>query len=268
MVRVPVLFLSHGSPMFALEPGELGPRLERLGSVLSGVRAVLVVSPHWQTRGVAVTTSARPQTLHDFHGFPEPLGRIHYPAPGAPASARLAIDLLGQAGFDVAADAQRGLDHGAWVPLLHLFPSAAWPVFQVSMPADLDAVGARRLGAALAPLRGAGVLIVGSGSLTHNLREFGRAVADPGYAQEFADWVRDAVERGDADSLVDYRRRAPHAPRAHPTEEHFLPLLVALGASLPQESADWIDGDMTHQVLSMSGCGWGLDAAARGAIAH
>lgn len=268
MIHTPVLFLSHGSPMFALEPGDVGPRLQRLGAALTDVRAVLVVSPHWQTRGVMVSTTATPLTMHDFAGFPAPLYQLRYRAAGAPASARLAIELLGRAGIAVEADASRGLDHGAWVPLLHLLPTAALPVFQVSMPIDLDAAGAVRLGAALMPLRGAGVLIVGSGSLTHNLQEFGRVVADPGYAQAFADWVRDAVERGDTDALVDYRRRAPHAQRAHPTEEHFLPLLVALGASLPHEVARWIDGDMTHQVLSMAGCGWGLDADELAALTH
>ncbi len=266
MHPTPALFLSHGSPMFALEPGELGPRLGRLGSTLSEVRSVLVVSPHWQTRGIVVSTTAIPATIHDFGGFPAPLSQIRYPAPGASATAQAALELLHKAGLGVSADASRGLDHGAWVPLLHLFPSAHLPVCQVSLPAALTAAGALRLGAALAPLRGAGVLLIGSGSLTHNLHEFGRPVADPEYAQEFADWVRDAVERGDSAALVDYRNQAPHARRAHPTEEHFLPLLVALGASLPTDRPQWIPGEMTHRVLSMAGCGWGLDSAGSTAV--
>lgn len=268
MTQTPVLFLSHGSPMFALEPGATGSRLQRLGAALTDVRAVLVVSPHWQTRVVAVTTTATPATLHDFSGFPAPLYQLRYPAPGAPASAHAAIELLNAAGIEADADSERGLDHGAWVPLMHLLPTAALPVFQVSMPASLDAPAALRLGAALTPLRGAGVLIVGSGSLTHNLQEFGRSIADPEYAQAFADWVRVTVERGDVNALLDYRRRAPYARRAHPSEEHFLPLLVALGASLPGEIAQWIAGDMTHQVLSMAACGWGLDGAEVDAVTH
>ena len=266
MSRTPVLFVSHGSPMFAVEPGTSGARLRRLGEALTGVRAVMVVSPHWQTAGVSVGTSGTPATIHDFGGFPAPLYQIRYPAPGAPASAAAAIELLQAAGIHARPDSQRGLDHGAWVPLLHLMPAAAVPVFQVSMPHDLDAVGALRLGSALAPLRGAGVLILGSGSLTHNLMEFGRPVSDPGYAQAFADWVRDAIERGDRDALAGYRSGAPHARRAHPTEEHFLPLLVALGASLPGEAAQWIAGDMTYQVLSMDCCAWGLDGAGIDAV--
>lgn len=266
MIRTPVLFVSHGSPMFALEPGASGERLRRLGETLTSVRAVLVVSPHWQTEGVRVGTSATPATIHDFGGFPAPLYQIRYPAPGAPASAAAAIELLHAAGIEAQPDASRGLDHGAWVPLLHLLPAAAVPVFQVSMPHALDAMGALRLGAALMPLRGAGVLIVGSGSLTHNLMEVAHPVADPGYAQAFADWVRDAVERADRGALAGYRSGAPHARRAHPTEEHFLPLLVALGASLPGESAQWIAGDITHQVLSMACCAWGLDGAGIDAV--
>lgn len=268
MSRAPVLFLSHGSPMFALQPGEIGARLTRLGASLREVRAVLVVSAHWQTAGVSVSTSVSPPTIHDFGGFPAPLYQLRYPAPGAPALADAALDRLAEAGMVAAADPLRGLDHGAWVPLLHLLPSAQLPVFQVSLPIDLDAAGAVRLGAALRPLREAGVLIVGSGSLTHNLREFGRPVSDPEYAQAFADWVRTAVEHADHPALGDYRNRAPFARRAHPTEEHFLPLLVALGASAPTERAQWIDGEMTHQVLSMAGCAWGLDQSAMAAIAR
>lgn len=269
MTRSPVLFLSHGSPMFALQPGDIGPRLTRLGASLTDMRAVLVVSAHWQTPRVTVSTTATPQTIHDFGGFPAPLYQVRYPAPGSPAFAQAALEQhLAEAGVAAGAESVRGLDHGAWVPLLHLLPSATLPVFQVSMPIDLDAAGAVRLGAALRPLRDAGVLIVGSGSLTHNLREFGRPVSDPQYARSFADWVRDAVARGDVPALVDYRNRAPSARRAHPTEEHFLPLLVALGASAPTERAQWIDGELTYEVLSMAGCAWGLDAAARAAIAH
>ncbi|HWS27835.1 MAG TPA: class III extradiol ring-cleavage dioxygenase [Xanthomonadales bacterium] len=268
MKQPPALFLSHGSPMFALEPGEVGPRLGRLGATLSEVRSVLVVSPHWQTREVVLSTTATPATLHDFGGFPAPLYQLRYPAPGAPATAQAAIELLRKAGIEVSDDASRGLDHGAWVPLLHLFPSAHLPVCQMSLPATLDAAGALRLGAALAPLRGAGVLLIGSGSLTHNLHEFGRPIADPEYARAFADWVRDAVEQGDVAALVDYRNRAPHARRAHPTEEHFLPLLVALGASLPADRPQWIAGEMTHQVLSMAGCAWGLDSAGIAAVSY
>lgn len=258
MSRAPSLFVSHGSPMFALEPGQLGPNLQRLGQSLPDLRAILVVSPHWQTRGVRVGSTPAPETIHDFGGFPAPLYALQYTPPGAPEVADEALRLLREAGFDASADARRGLDHGTWVPLRYLKPRAEVPVLQVSLPHDIDAAGALRLGQALAPLREQGVLVIGSGSLTHNLYEFRQHVQDPEYAQAFADWVAEAVQRRDVAGLVDYRRRAPHAARAHPTEEHYLPLLVALGASDAEEPATRVDGGMTYHVLSMDSFGFGM----------
>ena len=257
MATAPSLFVSHGSPMFALQPGELGPRLQALGRQLHEVRALLVVSPHWQTRGVRVQATSRPATIHDFGGFPEPLYRLQYTPDGAPEIAAQAAALLEAAGFPVQLEEARGLDHGAWVPLLHMRPAADIPVLQVSMPHDLDAGGALRLGRALAPLREAGVMVVGSGSLTHNLYEFRRDVRDPEYAAEFADWVHQRVLEGDTDALRDYRDRAPHAARAHPTEEHYLPLLVAAGAAHAGEAAQRIEGGITDGILSMDSFLWG-----------
>ena len=262
MNRVPALFVSHGSPMFALEPGLLGPALERFGAALPRLRAIVVVSPHWQTRGVRVTGAPSLQTIHDFGGFPAPLYQLRYDAPGDPALAAEIAVRLREAGFDASVDAARGIDHGAWVPLRYLRPERDVPVLQVSLPQDIDAAGALRLGHALAPLRDEGVLVVGSGSLTHNLYEFRQHIRDPEYAQAFADWVADAVARGDSDALLAYRERAPHAARAHPTEEHFLPLLVALGASREGEAAELIAGGMTHDVLSMDSFAFGSAQAA------
>lgn len=258
-IPAPSLFISHGSPMFAVEPGTLGPHLQAIGRAISpDVTAVLVVSPHWQSRGVRVMATPAPKTVHDFGGFPEVLYGLQYTPPGAPAVAEEVIGLLSAAGFAVARDSDRGLDHGAWVPLRYLFADADVPVLQVSLPVDIDAAGALRLGEALAPLRGRGVLVIGSGSLTHNLYEFRQHVRDPEYAQAFADWVRDAVLRRDVDALVDYRRRAPHAARAHPTEEHYLPLLVAIGASTTDDRIELVAGGMAHAVLSMDSFGFGL----------
>ena len=269
MTRAPVLFVSHGSPMFALEPGRLGPQLQRFGASLQGVRAVLVVSPHWQTLGkVRVLATAAPETLHDFGGFPQALFQLQYDAPGAPLFAIEAARLLHGAGFDVEIDERRGRDHGAWVPLLHLLPDARLPVFQVSMPNDLSADAALELGRALAPLRDAGVLVVGSGSLTHNLYEFRQHVRDPEYAQQFADWIADAVARNDVDALVCYRNRAPHAVRAHPTQEHFLPLLVALGASDDADAATRIEGGLEHGTLSMDSYAWDAPGPSPSAPRH
>ena len=260
--RAPVFFISHGAPTFALEPGQLGANLRAIGQNLTGVKAVLVVSPHWQTRELQVLTTPAPETVHDFGGFPAALYALQYPAPGQPELAADALHLLAQAGWPVTADADRGLDHGAWVPLFHLLPQAQIPVFQVSMPHQLDTAGALALGRALAPLRDQGVLIVGSGSLTHNLYDLQRPGAPAvDYAVEFAHWIRQAVARADVDALLDYRRLAPHAERAHPTQEHFLPLLVALGASHESEAAQVIAGDITYGVLSMESYAWGLNNA-------
>lgn len=261
MTTAPSLFVSHGSPMFALEPGVLGPNLERLGARLTALAAIIVVSPHWQTRGVRVTGAAAPETIHDFGGFPAPLYALRYPARGEPRLAAEVVALLQAAGFDASVDPNRGLDHGAWVPLRYLKPGSEVPVLQVSLPHDIDAAGALRLGRALAPLRDRGVLVIGSGSLTHNLYEFRQHISDPGYAQTFADWVADAVARGDTEALVHYRTRAPHAVRAHPSEEHYLPLLVALGASDANEPRSLIAGGMTYGTLSMDSFGFGLPGA-------
>jgi 4,5-DOPA dioxygenase extradiol len=259
--RAPALFVSHGAPTFAVQPGLLGPALIGLGRQLGDVRAVVVVSAHWQTPGVQVTRAAAPDTIHDFGGFPPELYRLQYRAPGSPEVAEEAAHVLDGAGYKVRFDDRRGLDHGVWVPLRYLISKANVPVVQVSMPYDLSAEGAVLLGNALAPLRGRGVMIIGSGSLTHNLYEIGRATPDDAaYAQSFAAWVRRHVERRDIAALTDYRRRAPSAERAHPTEEHFLPLLVALGASDAEDAVRLIEGGMTYGILSMESYGFGFAA--------
>ena len=258
MNRAPSLFISHGSPMWALEPGMLGPALQRIGRTLSGLTAVVIVSPHWQTQDMRVAATATPQTIHDFGGFPAPLYALQYTPPGAPELATEITQMLVDAGFAASIDTHRGLDHGAWVPMRYLKPEAEVPVLQVSLPHDIEAAGALRLGQALAPLRDRGVVVIGSGSLTHNLYEFRQHIRDPEYAQAFADWVADALRRRDVEALVDYRERAPHAARAHPSEEHYLPLLVAIGASHAGETATLIEGGMTHGVLSMDSFGFGL----------
>ena len=256
--KTPVLFISHGAPTFAMEPGLLGPQLQSLGAQLQGIRAVLVISPHWQTRSVvAVMTAAQPQTVHDFGGFPSELYQLQYPSSGSPDTAKEAARLLDVAGFATQFDERRGLDHGAWVPLMHLLPRADVPVFQVSMPVQLTPQLALQLGRALAPLRSQGVLIVGSGSMTHNLHEIEPPdSAARAYATEFAKWVQTAILANAVNPVVQYRLEAPHAERAHPTEEHFLPLLVALGASDTNDSATLIPGGITHGVLSMDSYVW------------
>lgn len=255
MSRLPSLFVSHGAPTFAIDPGLAGPRLAKLGRMLPRPQAVLVVSPHWMTPSPRVGTSAEPDTLHDFGGFDPALYRLRYPAAGHAALAGRTVEQLRLAGWPAQADERRGLDHGAWVPLLHLFPEADVPVFQVSLPSQLDARRAWAFGHALAPLAEEGVLIVGSGSLTHNLYEFRAGHgADEAYVAAFAAWVREAVEQGDHARLLRTLEDAPDARRAHPTPEHFWPLLVAAGAAdegrgIPAGTV--IEGGIAHGMLAM-----------------
>jgi 4,5-DOPA dioxygenase extradiol len=187
------------------------------------------------------------------------LYRLQYPATGHPDLAREAAALLVGSGFATQLDELRGLDHGAWVPLMHLLPQANLPVFQVSMPFNLSTSQALQMGRALAPLRKLGVLIVASGSMTHNLYEVRQPASAPlAYAQEFATWIKTAVLANAVSSLVDYRSEAPHAERAHPTQEHFLPLLVALGVKGDGDAVQFLDGGITHGVLSMDSYAWGM----------
>lgn len=248
MNPLPTLFVSHGAPTYALEPGLAGAQLGELGRRLARPAAIAVVSAHWQANEVRVSSSSSPETVHDFGGFPAPLYALRYPAPGAPEQALRALQLLQQAGWAASADAQRGLDHGAWVPLLHLYPAADIPVFQIAMPRDLDEAGALRLGQALRPLADEGVLLIGSGSLTHNLREvrFGDTRGDA-YVNAFADWVSARLQAGQAPLLDD----APAGHRAHPTDEHYLPLLVAAGAAATGATVEELDGGVEHGVLAM-----------------
>jgi 4,5-DOPA dioxygenase extradiol len=265
MSRQPVLFISHGAPTFALNPGQLGPRLTQVGQQLARPEAVLIVSPHWMTRGVRVATGAAPETVHDFGGFDPKLYTLQYPAPGHPALAQRAIELLRATGWPAEAQENQGLDHGAWVPLRFLYPDADVPVFQVSLPAGLNPQQAYALGQALRPLRDEGVLVVGSGSLTHNLYEF--RMDDDGaqaeYAREFAAWVRQTVEARDDARLLTTLDAAPHARRAHPTAEHFLPLLVAAGAASEDDRVATLEGGITYGVLSMDSYLFGAPAEAR-----
>lgn len=245
------LFVSHGAPTFAIQPGLAGPRLAALGRSLPRPGAVAVVSPHWMTDEPRVTTAERPETIHDFGGFDRSLYDIRYPAPGHPALAERAVAVLREDGWSAQGDPRRGLDHGAWVPLLHLFPDADVPVFQVSMPARLTEDAAYALGRSLGRLREHDVLVIGSGSLTHNLYEFRAGAADARYAGEFAEWIGQAVTTGDHDRLVHGLREAPHARRAHPTTEHYLPLLVAAGAAPDPLPAKVIEGGTEYGVLVM-----------------
>lgn len=204
------------------------------------------------TRDAQVTGTVRPATIHDFGGFDPALHDVSYPADGHPALAQRAAQLLRAAGWSASVNPERGLDHGAWVPLAHLYPDHDVPVIQASMPARLDAQSAFEYGRALAQLGKEGVLVVGSGSLTHNLFEFRQGSdAQADYAAAFTEWIREAVLAGDEDRVIGALDNAPHAARAHPTTEHFLPLLIALGAAPSALPATVLPGGIVHGVLSM-----------------
>ena len=234
MSTLPTLFLSHGSPMFAIEAGVASRAWAALGRSLPRPRAVLIASAHWETSVPMLTGNPKPETIHDFGGFPEALYRERYPAPGAPDLAAEAVALLKDAEITAGIDGCRGLDHGAWVPLKWMYPQHDIPVVQLSVQPERGTAHHLRLGRALSPLAGTGVLIIGSGHTTHNLRDWmaNRRREEPlRYVESFANWLKQQLDAHDADAVVAYRDRAPEAARAHPTEEHFLPLLVAWGAA-------------------------------------
>lgn len=244
-MSLPSVFVSHGSPMHALQPGPAGEAWAALGRRLGKPRALLIASAHWETDRPLLTGAARPQTIHDFYNFPEPLYRLRYPAPGAPEVAQRAKELLLEKGFPAQIDVERGLDHGAWSPLLYMYPDADIPVVQLSIQPHLGPAHHLEVGRALRPLAGDGVLVIGSGHLTHNLRDWARGEGAPApYAREFQDWVFERIRGGKDDELVQYRSLSRNGVRAHPTDEHFLPLFVALGAAgegRPERVYDAID---------------------------
>ncbi len=246
------VFISHGSPMHALQPGAAGEAWKALAKRLPRPRAILIASAHWETNLPMLTGSDKPETVHDFYNFPEPLYRLRYPAPGAPEVAKRAQSLLKDAGFTAAIDGCRGLDHGAWSPLLYMYPDADIPVVQISVQPELGPRHHVALGAALKKLAEDGVLIIGSGHMTHNLRDWARGQGAPApYAREFQAWVFDKLKAKDWETLVDYRSRSPHGVRAHPTDEHFLPLFFALGAASEKAKPERVYDAVDSGVLAM-----------------
>ena len=225
---LPSLFISHGSPTLALQPGASGPALAGLANALPRPKAIVVVSAHWESRELLVSSGPQPETWHDFYGFPPALYAVQYPAPGEPALAGRVAELL-----QARLDPQRPFDHGAWVPLSLMYPDASTPVIQVSLPSQMGPGLQVKMGKALAGLRAEGVLLVGSGSITHNLGELdwhaGPDAIEP-WALAFRDWVVERLKADDQAALLDYRKQAPFAARNHPSDEHLLPLFFAMGA--------------------------------------
>ena len=259
-MTLPSLFLSHGSPGLILEDCPARRLLAALGALLPRPRAILVVSAHWETAEPRLTAATAPATIHDFFGFPAPLYAIRYGAPGDPALAGRAAELLRAAGLPAALDADRGLDHGAWAPLHLAWPAAEVPVVQLSLQSDRPAGHHLAVGAALRPLREEGVLIVGSGTATHNLRAFRRhrlELATPPlpWAAAFADWLAARVLADDREALLDWDL-APEARENHPTPEHLLPFFVALGAASPDTAGRALHRSWTYGVLAMDSYAW------------
>jgi 4,5-DOPA dioxygenase extradiol len=249
--QMPVLFAAHGAPVL-LDDAVWTAELAAWGTRLPRPKSILIVSAHWEARPTTLGAVAPLPLVHDFHGFPEKYYQTKYPSPGAPELADRVRSLLRRRGMAAADDATRGLDHGAYVPLAAMYPRADIPVLQVSMP-GLDARALFELGRTLAPLRAEGVLIFGSGFLTHNMRfAFRRGV--PQWAREFDDWAAGALARMDVDALIDFERRAPAARLALPTWEHYAPVLVAAGAAADERpkttfpiTGFWMDGAFTKR---------------------
>src|SRR3954468_8381821 len=252
MVPLPSVFISHGSPMHALEGGPAGGAWGAAAKGLGKPKAILIASAHWETNLPMVTGADHPQTIHDFSGFPEPLYRLRYNAPGAPGIAQKAQQLLKAEGLTAAIDGCRGLDHGAWSPLLYMYPEADIPVVQISVQPELGPRHHVALGNSLRDLAKEGVLIIGSGHMTHNLRDWSRGQGTPApYAREFQAWVFEKLKEKDVESLVEYRSRSPHGVRAHPTDEHFLPLFFALGAASEKAKSQRVYDAIDSGVLAM-----------------
>lgn len=258
MAKFPTVFVSHGAPTLPLSEAAARGFLAGYGARLGRPTAILAVSAHWETAAPTLSSAKKPETIHDFHGFPRALYDMRYAAPGAPALAERAAALLAGAGLPAVLE-PRGLDHGAWVPLMLMYPTADIPVTQLSVQTHLGAAHEFKLGQALQPLRDEGVLILGSGSATHNLRELRMAAIDAPaspWVSSFTDWLAKAVEAGRTDELLDYRSRAPNAARNHPSDEHFLPFFAALGAAGPGAKGARVHASTTFGALAMDAYQW------------
>ncbi len=255
MALLPSLFISHGAPTLAIDSSPAHHFLLGLGKSLPRPKAILVASAHWESvGGPTLSLAAQPETIHDFGGFSEALYKIRYPAPGAPDLAARAANLLSADGFAVKQIQQRGLDHGAWVPLHLMYPEADIPVTQISLLRSGSPVEHEKMGQALASLRAEGVLIIGSGSFTHNLSELiGHSIdADvPAWVLDFDDWMKEKLDTSQSDALLRYRTEAPFAVLNHPTEEHITPLFVAMGAAGPDARAHRLHSSHEYGVLAM-----------------
>lgn len=251
---LPSIFLSHGAPDLPIQAGAATAFLRSLHQYFPRPKAILVISAHWCSDTPTVSAAVSPRTIHDFSGFPRVLYELNYPAPGSPELAERVVDLLFQSGIRCQLHPSRRFDHGTWTPLILMYPAAEIPIVQLSIQYHQNTVYHRQLGQALALLRQEGVLIIGSGSATHNLDAFSNKYdALPlSWVKQFDEWLAKAIEQGDWDSLIHYRDFAPFAQQNHPTEEHLLPLFVALGAAGTNPTGKQLHGSYTYGSLSMA----------------
>ncbi len=247
------LFISHGAPTLAFEDVPARDFLAGLAALMPRPKAILVVSAHWETPQPTLNAAATNETIHDFYGFPPALYQLRYPAPGDPALAARVADLLTGAGFPATLDRTRGLDHGAWSPLMLIWPDADIPVLQLSVQTHLGPAHHLAIGRALAPLAAEDVLVLASGSFTHDLSSWRTQAgkAEPDWVTAFADWFDAALHDHRTKDLLDYRARAPFAVKNHPTDEHLLPLYVALGAGGEGAPVERLHASNTYGILRM-----------------
>ncbi len=251
------VFVSHGSPMLALQPGRTGAAWQALERHLPKPKVILCVSAHWQAPALQLTAAIQHEILYDFTGFPDALYALRYPAIGAPTFARRVMTLLQEAGCEVSMHPTRGLDHGAWMPLKLWYPHANIPVIQLSLLRHAGPAQHYAIGQALLALQDEDVLLLASGAVTHNLYDFFSSAVDAPvmpYVPQFADWLASRIAGHDIDRLLNYRACAPHAQRAHPSEEHILPLFVALGAA--RGTARRIEPETCYGILAMDAYVW------------
>lgn len=254
---LPAIFISHGAPTLVFEDIPARQFIADLGRRLEKPMAILCISAHWETPTPSVSAAARPETIHDFYGFPDALYRLRYAASGAPELARRVAGLISASGGTCDVDEARGLDHGAWNPLLLMYPDADIPVAQLSVLSSFDPEQHVSLGRTLAPLRGEGVLVLGSGGAVHNLRQFGVDRERPApWALSFEGWLVDRIAAGDQAALTAYREIRPDGALAHPRAEHLMPLFVAMGAS-GGGSGRALHRSFAHGSLSMAAFAWG-----------
>lgn len=245
-------FVSHGSPTLPFDNVEAREFLKNLGLQIPKPRAILMVSAHWETQVPSINAVAQNETIHDFYGFPQKLYELQYNALGDAKLAGEIAEMLGQNGLMSQIDTKRGLDHGAWVPLLLMYPDADIPVLQLSIQSHLGPGHHYELGRAIAKLREENILIIASGSFTHNLREINwQGGKEEDWSIEFSNWFHDALINGKTCDLLSYRRLAPFAQKNHPTDEHLLPIYVALGAASPNPKVERIHSSVVLGSLRM-----------------